>query len=216
MDAAFRETLRHGAGLLGLEIPGAAVALLECYADRLLAWNRKVNLTAITAPAEVAEKHVLDSLLVSRSVGTARTLLDIGCGAGLPGLPLACVRPELEVVCCDSVAKKVAFVKAVTAELRLERVRGIVARAAGAPEREGLPRAEAVVSRALADPELWVPLGRAYLAPGGSLLAMLGHLDDEARLRDLGAACGLTLAAVERYELPFSRSSRAIARWVVV
>ena len=215
MDPSFRETLKRGAELLGLVLADGAVDLLERYADRLLAWNRKVNLTAITAPAEVAEKHVLDCLLVSRSLGSGRTLLDVGSGAGLPGIPLACVRPELEIVCCDSVAKKVAFVKAVSAELGLAHVRGLVARAAGAPEREGLPRADAVVSRALADAEAWVPLAKAYLAPGGSILGMLGRLDDEARLRDVGAACGLALAGVERYELPFSRSARAIARWVV-
>ncbi len=215
MDSAFRDTLTRGAELLGLELAGSAAALLERYADRLLAWNRRVNLTAITAPAEVAEKHVLDSLLVAPALGGARTLLDVGSGAGLPGIPLACVRPELEVVCCDSVAKKVAFVKAVSAELGLAHVRGIVARAAGAPEREGLPRAEAVVSRAVADPEIWLPLGKAYLAPGGVLLAMLGRLEDEARLREVGAACGLELAGIERYELPVSRSARAIARWVL-
>lgn len=214
MDPAFRETLTRGAVILGLELPAPALELLERYAERLLAWNRKVNLTAITAPAEVAEKHVLDSLLVGRSLGGARTLLDVGSGAGLPGIPLACTRPELGVVCCDSVAKKVAFVKAVSVELGLGGVRGVVARAAGAPEREGLPRAEAVVSRAVADPEAWVPLGRSYLAPGGTLLAMLGRLDDEARLRDIGAAAGLRLAGVERYELPCSHSARAIARWV--
>ncbi len=215
MDSAFRDTLTRGAELLGLELAGSAAALLERYADRLLAWNRRVNLTAITAPAEVAEKHVLDSLLVAPALGGARTLLDVGSGAGLPGVPLACVRPELEVVCCDSVATKVAFVKAVSAELGLAHVRGNVARAAGAPEREGLPRAEAVVSRAVADAEIWLPLGKAYLAPGGVLLAMLGRLEDEARLREVGAACGLELAGIERYELPVSRSARAIARWVL-
>jgi 16S rRNA (guanine527-N7)-methyltransferase len=214
VDSAFRDALVRGAAALGLELRAPASDLLERYADRLLAWNRKVNLTAITAPAEVAEKHVLDSLLVARSLAGAQSLLDVGSGAGLPGIPLACVRPELEVVCCDSVAKKVAFVKAVAAELDLRRVRGVVARASGSPEREGLPRAAAVVSRAVADPETWVPLGKAYLAPGGSLLAMLGRLDDESTLRDVGAANGLSLAGVERYELPFSRSARAVARWV--
>ncbi len=75
-------------------------------------------------------------------------------------------------MCCDSVAKKVAFVKAVSAELD---VRGLVVRAGGAPEGEGLPRADAVVSRALADAEAWVPLAKAYLAPGGPILGMLGR-----------------------------------------
>ena len=213
MDPRFRETLEGGARALGLELTPAALPLLERFSDRLLAWNRKVNLTAITEPTEVAEKHLLDSLLILRALGSARSLLDVGSGGGLPGVVLACVRPELEVVCCDSVAKKVAFVKAVAVELGLERVRGVVARATGEPEADGLPRCEAVVSRAVAEPAVWVPLGTAYLSPGGTLLAMLGRADDEGRLAELGTAAGLDLLGVERHELPFSRSARAIARW---
>ncbi len=214
MDRTFREALEGGASALGLALPPAALPLLERFADRLLAWNRKVNLTAITAPAEVAEKHLLDSLLLLRSLGEGRTVLDVGSGGGLPGVALACARPELSVVCCDSVAKKVAFVKAVAVELGLAGVRGVVARAAGEPEAEGLPRSEVVVSRAVSDPTAWVPLGAAYVAPGGSLLAMLGKGDEEARLAAVGSAVGLELAGVERYELPFSGSARAVARWV--
>lgn len=214
MDQSFREALEGGARALGVDVPRSALPLLERFADRLLAWNRKVNLTAITAPAEVAEKHLLDSLLVLRSLGSARSLLDVGSGAGLPGVVVGCVRPELEVVCCDSVAKKVAFVKAVAVDLGLARVRGIAARATGKPEADLLPVSDAVVSRALAEPSVWVPLGSPYVAPGGTLLGMLGKVDDEVKLAELGAAAGLDLASVERYELPFSRSSRAVVRWV--
>ena len=214
MDPSFRETLEGGARALGLDLPPPSLSLLERFADRLLAWNRKVNLTAITAPAEVAEKHLLDSLLLVRSLGSARTVLDVGSGGGLPGVALACARPELEVVCCDSVAKKVAFVKAIAVELGLERVRGVVARATGSPDMDRLPRSEAVVSRAVAEPGIWVPLGSAYVAPGGALLAMLGKGEEEGKLAALGSSAGLEFAGVQRYELPFSRSARAIARWV--
>jgi 16S rRNA (guanine527-N7)-methyltransferase len=127
-------------------------------------------------------------------------------------VPLACARPALEVTCCDSVAKKVAFVKAVAAELDLP-VRAFAIRADGDPDREKLPRADAVVSRALADPERWVPLGVRYLAPGGTLFGMLGREADGARLSAVGAASGLELVDVSRFELPLSRSARAIARW---
>jgi 16S rRNA (guanine527-N7)-methyltransferase len=212
MDAAFHDALRRGLDAFRLPVPPAALPLLERFADRLLAWNRKVNLTRITAPAEVAEKHLVDSLLLLPAIAGARTLLDVGSGAGIPGLPLACVRRDLEVVCCDSVAKKVAFVKAVAAELDVD-VRAVAVRAEGEPEREKLPRADAVVSRALADPESWVPLGARYLADGGVLLAMLGRDADEAKLAKLGEAQGLRLETLERYELPLSRSSRAIASW---
>jgi 16S rRNA (guanine527-N7)-methyltransferase len=212
MDRAFEEALRRGLDAFGLALPADAFPLLERYADRLLAWNRKVNLTAITAPADVAEKHVVDSLLLLPSLAGARTLLDVGSGAGLPGVPLACARRDLAVTCCDSVAKKVAFVKAVAAELRID-VRAVAVRAEGEPEREKLPRADAVVSRALADPEVWVPLGARYLADGGVLIAMLGREVDRARLEEIGRANGLVLAGLEAYELPLSKAARAIARW---
>ena len=104
---------------------------------RLLRWNSKVNLTAVTEPAEVAEVHIVDSLALLRTLGPARTMLDVGCGAGLPGAVLACVRSDLTVTCCDMVLKKVAFVKAVAAELDL-RVQAKAVRAAGDPEAEGL------------------------------------------------------------------------------
>jgi 16S rRNA (guanine527-N7)-methyltransferase len=212
MDAAFDATLRAGLAALRIDVGDDALALLSRYADRLLAWNRKVNLTTITDPAEVAEKHLVDSLALLPLLGSARTLLDVGAGAGLPGVPLACARRELEVTCCDSVGKKVAFVKAVAAELDLA-VRAVAVRAAGEPEREGLPRADAVVSRALADPERWLPLGARYLAEGGTLFAMLGRDADRGRLEAIGAESGLALVSLDAYALPRSRSARAIARY---
>ncbi len=212
MDRVFHEALAKGITVLSLSVTETDREVMARYADRLLAWNRKVNLTAITAPAELAEKHLVDSLVLLPFVEGARTLLDIGSGAGLPGIPLACVRRDLQVTCCDSVAKKVAFVKAVSAELDLP-VRGVVARAEGHPDREGLPLADVVVSRALADPESWVPLGVHYLAPGGTLLAMLGRDVDRAALESLGAAHGLELVGLHQFELPLSHSGRAVARW---
>jgi 16S rRNA (guanine527-N7)-methyltransferase len=212
MDAAFHDALRRGLDAFRLPVPAEALPLLERFADRLLAWNRKVNLTRITAPAEVAEKHLVDALLILPAIAGARTLLDVGSGAGIPGVPLACARRDLEVTCCDSVAKKVAFVKAVAAELDL-RVRGIAVRARGDPDRERLPRADAVVARALAEPEVWVPLGAGYLAEGGVLLAMLGREADRARLEEVGRRSGLALESLESFALPVSGSARAIARW---
>jgi 16S rRNA (guanine527-N7)-methyltransferase len=212
MDAAFHDALRRGLEAFRLPVAPEALPLLERFADRLLAWNRKVNLTRITAPAEVAEKHLVDALLLLPAIAGARTLLDVGSGAGIPGVPLACARRDLDVTCCDSVTKKVAFVKAVSAELDV-RVRAIAVRAAGEPEREKLPRADAVVSRALSEPEAWVPLGARYLAEGGVLLAMLGRDADRARLEEIGRRSGLALASVETFVLPISGSARAVAAW---
>ncbi len=213
MEAPFAETLADGARALGIPLDAPAREKLARYADRLLAWNRKVNLTAITDPAELAEKHLVDSLALVPEVAGARTLLDVGSGAGLPGIPLAIALPGLAVTCCDTVAKKVAFVKAVSAELDVP-VRGVAVRAAGEPEAEGLPRAEVVVSRAFAEPGGWLPLAARYLAPGGRVLATLGRESDEAALRAAGEAAGLALRTLRRFTLPASGARRAVATFV--
>ncbi|BDG09713.1 16S rRNA (guanine(527)-N(7))-methyltransferase RsmG [Anaeromyxobacter paludicola] len=212
MDAVFEDALRRAIGGLRLPVGPEAVGRLTLFADRLLKWNRRVNLTAVTEPVELAEKHFADSLALLPHIGASRTILDIGSGAGLPGLALACVRPELQVTCCDSVGKKVAFVKAVAAELRLS-VRGVAVRATGVPEADSLPRSDVVVSRAMADPDRWVPLGAKYLAECGRLYAMLGRGAEREALEAVGEQSGLELELLEQFALPISGAQRAIARW---
>jgi 16S rRNA (guanine527-N7)-methyltransferase len=212
MDRIFEQVLRDGIEALALVVDEPSIARLVLFADRLTAWNRKVNLTAITEADEMAEKHFLDSLVLLPALEERRTLLDIGSGAGLPGMAVACARPGLQVTCCDSVGKKMAFVKAISAELGLA-VRGLPVRASGDPQRDGLPICDAVVSRALADPDRWVALGAGYVAPGGLLLGMLGKGAEHGHLEVLGARHGLELLGVDQFELPFSRAARAVVRW---
>ena len=212
MTPAFDEVLARGIGALRLSVDARARQLLGRFAERLLAWNEKVNLTAVTEPAELAEKHFVDSLALLPLLGAAGTLLDVGSGAGLPGMALACARRDLQVTCCDASAKRVAFVKAVSADLGLQ-VRAVAVRARGHPEREGLPRAEAVVSRALAEPAQWLPLGARYLSPGGRLFAMLGQKADAGALGRLAGEHALALEVLERFVLPLSGAQRAIARF---
>jgi len=212
MDRIFEQVLRSGIETLALSVDEPSIARLVQFADRLTAWNRKVNLTAITEPAEMAEKHFLDSLVLLPALEGRSTVLDIGSGAGLPGMAVACARPELLVTCCDSVGKKVAFVKAISSELGLK-VRGLAVRATGEPASDGLPICDVVVSRALADPDRWMALGAPYVAPGGLLLAMLGKGAERSHLESLGAARGFELLGVDQFELPFSHAARAVVRW---
>jgi 16S rRNA (guanine527-N7)-methyltransferase len=214
LPAEFDAVLREGVARLGVAVDGEALARLRRYAEALLRWNARMNLTSVVTPAEVAEIHLVDSLALLRTLESPRTLLDIGSGAGLPGVVLACARPALRVTCCDSVQKKVTFVKAIAAELALP-VTARAVRAGGDPEAEGLDRAEAVVSRALADPDRWLPLGARYLAPTGKLFAMLGRAADERDLVRAGAESGLALEVLDRFTLHRSGAERAIARFAV-
>ena len=106
MEPEHVRLLEEGARAIGLRLDREQVSLLSRHVDLLLRWNKSINLTSITDPAEVVEKHVIDSLALAPLV-TAGTLLDAGTGAGFPGLPLRIARPDLEVVLVDSVQKKV-------------------------------------------------------------------------------------------------------------
>ena len=214
LPGSFDVALERGLGVLGLEVDAQARAKLASFTEQLLRWNARVNLTAISDPAQVAELHLVDSLALLRSLGDATTLLDVGSGAGIPGAVLACARPGLRVTCCDSVAKKVSFVKAVAAQLDLPVVARAV-RAGGAPEQEGLGRHDAVVSRALADPARWLPLGKLYVAPGGRLLAMLGREGLTFDLAKPGRDAGVELERVDRFQLPCSGAERGVATYRV-
>lgn len=212
MDKALAEQLRQGRKLLGLAEASEVDDALLRYAGELLRWNQKVNLTAITDPAEVVEKHLLDCLAVTPELVGAGTALDLGAGAGLPGLVLALEHPALAMTLVDAVQKKVAFIKHVAALLGLAgRVKAVHARAQGRAEPEGLPRAQVVISRAFADPARFVPLASAYLAPGGKVVAMLGRSPERAALEAAAAGTGLTLASVRGFTLPFSQAPRAVA-----
>lgn len=206
--------LDEGLALLGLAVaPGTAQRLWD-YAQQLLKWNQKVNLTAITAPAEVVEKHLLDSLAVLPELGEATTLLDLGAGAGLPGIPLAIARPGLQVVLADAVGKKVAFMKSALVQAGLAgRVRAEQVRAEGKGDRLG--RAQVVVSRALMDVGPWLALARAYLEPGGRVVAMVGQTPSEPALQALAAAAGLRLVSRRTFALPFSQDPRGVLTFAV-
>lgn len=204
--------LEEGLGALGLTLGPPAVDRLWAYAEALLRWNEKVNLTAITNPTEVVDKHLLDSLAVVPEVAGASTLLDLGAGAGLPGIPLAVALPELKCTLVDAVAKKVAFMKtgAVNAGVT-GRVRAIHQRVAGRPASEGLPQAEVVISRAFMEVGAFVALAVHYVAPGGWVVAMLGKPPPMAELSAIGRSAGVDLVTLREFKLPLSGDARAVA-----
>jgi 16S rRNA (guanine527-N7)-methyltransferase len=126
--------LVDGAAALGAPLDTEQVRRFACYRDLLLDWNTRVNLTAITDPTDVATKHFLDSLTcllapVSAPAGQAPHLLDVGAGAGFPGLPLAIARPGWRVTLLEATGKKVRFLEAAIAELGLTNARAITGRA---------------------------------------------------------------------------------------
>jgi len=114
--------------LLGVSLAAGQLAQFSRFGEMLIAWNEKVNLTAITEPQEVVVKHFLDSLTLTKFL-LPGPLIDVGTGAGFPGLPLKIALPELPVVLVDALGKRLEFIKEVVAELGLEGVEIVHARA---------------------------------------------------------------------------------------
>jgi 16S rRNA (guanine527-N7)-methyltransferase len=128
------EVIARGAEDLGVHLGAAQIGLLQEHAALLLRWNQRINLTAVTEPLEVAEKHILDSLACAPLL-PAGSLLDAGSGAGYPGIPLRVARADLDVLLVDAVQKKVSFLKAVLARLGLSGLRAQALRLGGDPGR---------------------------------------------------------------------------------
>ncbi len=155
---------------LQLPLPDAARAKLLEYLSLIDKWNRVYNLTAVRGREKMLAHHVLDSLAVAPHL-LPRTLLDVGSGAGLPGIPLAIARPQINVTLLDANHKKAAFLKQASIELGLDNVEVVNARveAWDAPRRY-----DVVISRAFTDLSEFVALAGAHCGEGGVLAAMKG------------------------------------------
>jgi 16S rRNA (guanine527-N7)-methyltransferase len=163
--------LAAGLAAMGVALDAGAQAKLADFLRLVEKWNRVHNLTAVREPDRMVVLHLLDSLSVLPHVALARTLLDVGTGAGLPGIPLAIARPDLAVTLLDSSHKKAAFLRQARAELGLANVEVVCERV----ERwRPAARFDVVVSRAFAELADFVAQAGHLAAPGGTLLAMKG------------------------------------------
>ena len=164
------QQLAQGLKELGCALPDPAQRQLVEYLALLQKWNRVYNLTAVREPSRMVSQHLLDSLAVAPHAGAA-TLLDVGSGAGLPGIPLALALPDSRVTLLDSNHKKAAFLKQAVMELKLGNVEVVRERVETWQAAQGF---EVVISRAFSDLGEFVTLAGRHAAAGGRLLAMKG------------------------------------------
>lgn len=162
--------LAEGLAQLPLSLPESTCARLLDYLALLQKWNRTYNLTAVREAPKMVSHHLLDCLAVAPHV-QVDTVLDVGSGAGLPGIPLALALPEVQVTLLEASHKKAAFLQQVKSELKLDNVAVACERVeTWRPERSfGL-----VISRALSDLAEFIALAGRHVRPGGCLAAMKG------------------------------------------
>ncbi len=176
--AIFEDLLATRAAEAGLVLTEVQIAQFAIYNNMLVDWNTRMNLTALTAPEDVAVKHIIDSLTAYEPAlfGAAETLIDVGTGAGLPGIPLAVYVPHIHVTLMDALQKRVRFLTEVTAAMGLTNTRCIHARAEEAAHTaEHCAAYDIAVSRAVAR----MPVLLGYTLPlvrvGGTVLALKGR-----------------------------------------
>lgn len=212
---AFEEILAARAAEAGIPLTAEQIGQFSVYHEMLLDWNTRMNLTALTAPEDVAVKHIIDSLTAYDAAlfDGARTLIDVGTGAGLPGIPLAVYAPHLTVTLLDALNKRVRFLTEVTAAMGLQNVRCIHARAEeSARTAEHRAAYDIVVSRAVARLPVLLEYTLPFVRVGGTLLALKGraYAEEQKEARRAAEVLGGGRITARPVHLPGLDDVRAI------
>jgi 16S rRNA (guanine527-N7)-methyltransferase len=185
METSNKNLLVLGARAFGIDLDEKLVEAFDLYLRELLKWNQKINLTAIRSEKEIILKHFVDSLSAYPHLSKPSSLLDIGSGAGFPGIPLKMVDPSFEVTLIDSVRKKVDFQRHIIRTLGLKGIEVIHGRVQDKEIVQSMGgRFDFVISRAFSDLQTLLMLSFPFLKKGGIVLAMKGQMD-RAEIRSL-------------------------------
>ena len=202
-------TLKEGLTALGLSLPQERQETLCAFARAMVKQNEVMNLTAITEETQVAKLHLLDSLTVLCCADLkGKSLIDVGCGAGFPGVPLAIACPEAKITLLDSLGKRVKWLEETLPQLGIN-AECVTARAeeAVAARRE---RYDFATSRAVARLNILLELTAPYVKVGGAVLAMKGAAAKEELSECAGAIKKLGLKLEEVREFPVDGTAHAV------
>ncbi|MDD7625355.1 MAG: 16S rRNA (guanine(527)-N(7))-methyltransferase RsmG [Butyricicoccus sp.] len=173
------ELLKNGFSAMKLSVSDAQIAQLEDFTARMLETNKVMNLTRITDPKEIAEKHLLDcASLLQAADFSKKSVVDVGCGAGFPGMPLHILCPSCKLTLLDSLGKRIRFLQGCIDAMNLSDIEAVHARAEefAAKHREQYNFA---VSRAVAQLNVLAELSLPLVKQGGAFIAMKSKDTDE-------------------------------------
>ena len=179
---SFAEILKNAAEEYGISLSETQLQQFDRYQELLVEWNQKMNLTALTEPKDVAIKHMIDSVSVydEKWFSEGMSVIDVGTGAGFPGLPLKILCPSLKVTLLDSLNKRVKFLETVVSELGLSDIVCVHARAEeAARQKQYREKFDAVVSRAVARLPILAEYDLPFVRVGGFFAAMKGAKYEE-------------------------------------
>ena len=206
-----QEYLEKGVAELGIITSSRQLESFMIYADELCKWNRKINLTSITLPEEIAIKHFIDSLILLKYVDITGELLDIGSGGGFPGIPIKIMSPETSVVSVDAVEKKINFQRHIARTLALVGFTALHSRVENLfPKYKNF--FNCIVSRAFADIPEFVRQALPLLTEKGLIVAMKGRdgKKEAATAIDELEKMGAVVFLVHEFELPILKDLRSL------
>ena len=209
----FIKKLEKAAIEFNIDLSEKQMNQIQLYCNILLEWNKKINLTAITEPKEIIIKHFIDSLTINKYINTGEKLVDIGTGAGFPGIPIKIIRDDIQVVLVDSLNKRINFLNNVIEELDLKNINTVHARAEEFGQmKDYREKFDISTSRAVANlatlSEYLIPL----IKVGGKSICMKGA-EIETELNESQKAIstlGAKVKNIELLKLPDSDYSRNI------
>ncbi len=206
-----RQLLLRGTAALGIVLSQKQVETFLFYIDLIQLWNSKFNLTAIRSTPLIVRHHFIDSLAIAPFTNLDKRLMDIGSGAGFPGIPLKIIFPDKEITLVDSQRKKISFMREVVRLLGLKGVEVIQARVEELNSSQNGIFGE-TVARAFGSLDQFLHISAGLLAPGGQGLFMSGPKGPTAytNIKDKCIEHGFTKSRIESYLLPIGNEQRTL------
>lgn len=209
----FNKKLEEKLKLIDINISEIEIENFKIYMKLLLEWNKKINLTAITNEDDIILKHFVDSLTIKKYISENEKIIDIGTGAGFPGIPLAIMNKNNEITLMDSLNKRIVFLNDVIDKLKLTNVKAIHSRAEElARNKTYREKYDVAVSRAVANLSTLVEYMLPFVSVGGKCICMKGpNIEEELKnaknaIKELGGE----IIKIENFKLPESDNERNI------
>ena len=191
---------------MNLTIDEDKIKKFYLYMQLLIEWNEKINLTAITEPKEVIIKHFIDSLSISGEIKDNSKIIDVGTGAGFPGIVLKIVYPNLKITLVDALQKRVNYLNAIIKDLQLENIQAIHTRGEDLHDKY-----DVVTARAVANIEKLLKYTMHLVNNTGVFVAMKGNIDNELTPEiENKISKKYQILKIEKFELPIENSQRSL------
>lgn len=212
-EKEFKEIMNDNVKTLGIKLSNLQLEQFYKYMNILIEWNKVMNLTGITETNEIITKHFIDSLTILNNINENSTLIDVGTGAGFPGIPIKIILPQTEIVLLDSLNKRIKFLDEIIEKLQLKNIKTIHGRAEDyGKDKNHREKYDFAVARAVAPLNILLEYLIPFVKIGGKCICMKGSNGEEEILKSKNAIniLGGNLIKTEKFFIPNTDIKRMI------